>query len=97
MADIVLLLQLFSTVAMLGVIWFVQVVHYPLMERVGEEEFCRYERDHQRRTTMVVAPLMLTEAGTALLLLWVRPSSVPFAPCLVGLLLLAVVWLSTYL
>jgi hypothetical protein len=97
MADTVFLLQLFSTIAMVGLIWFVQVVHYPLMERVGEEEFCRYEREHQRRTTMVVAPLMLTEAGTALLLLWIRPSSVPFAPGLVGLILLAVVWLSTYL
>jgi hypothetical protein len=97
MSDTVLLLQLFATIAMVGLIWFVQVVHYPLMERVGEKEFCRYERDHQRRTTVVVAPLMLTEAGTALLLLWVRPSSVPLAPCVVGLVLLAVVWLSTYL
>ena len=97
MADAVFLLQLFSTIAMVGLIWFVQVVHYPLMGRVGGAEFRRYERDHQRRTTVVVAPLMLAEAGTALLLLWLRPSYAPFALCLVGLVLLAVVWLSTYL
>ena len=85
MADAVLLLQFFSTIAMVGLVWFVQVVHYPLMERVGKDEFCRYERDHQTRTTMVVAPLMLTEAVTALLVLWIRPSSVPLAPALFGL------------
>ena len=97
MADAILLFHLASTLAMVGLIWFVQVVHYPLMARVGAAEFCPYERHHQRRTTAVVAPLMLTEAGTAVLLLWIRPSPVPFTPCLTGLVILAVVWLSTYL
>ena len=97
MANAIFLVQLFSTLAMVGLIWFVQVVHYPLMKKVGEAEFCSYERDHQRLTTVVVAPLMLAEAGTAVLLLWLRPSYVSFAHCLAGLVILAVVWLSTYL
>ena len=46
---------------------------------------------------VILALNAATEAGTALLLLWIRPSSVPFAPGLIGLILLAVVWLSTYL
>lgn len=92
MADTIFQLQLFSTIAMVGIIWFVQVVHYPLMERVGEEQFCHYERDHLRRTMVVVAPLMFTELGTALLLLIVRPTPVPLAPCLAGIVLLVLIW-----
>ena len=97
MDDALLLAQLASTLAMTGLIGFVQVVHYPLMERVGPEGFARYAREHQSRTTLVVAPLMLTEAATSLLLIWVRPAGVSLLPCSVGLAMLAVLWLSTWL
>jgi hypothetical protein len=40
-------------------------VHYPLFKMVGHEGFPEYERCHQQRTTVVVAPLMLLEATTA--------------------------------
>jgi hypothetical protein len=55
----------FCTVAMAGLIWFVQVVHYPLFFAVGTREFPRYEVLHSRRTGHVVAPLMLGELTTA--------------------------------
>jgi hypothetical protein len=57
--------HLMSTLIMVGLIWFVQVVHYPLMADVGPREFRRYAPLHQSRTTFVVAGPMLTEAGTA--------------------------------
>lgn len=92
----VLLLQLASTLSMVGVIWFVQVVHYPLMALVGRESFCRYEMDHQRLTTYVVGPLMLTEAVTAVLLCWQRPTGVSGVAIWLGLGLLVVIWVLTY-
>ncbi len=91
-----LLLQVAATLAMVGLIWFVQVVHYPLMARVGRQSFRRYEMDHQRLTTWVVAPLMLTELATAVLLLWWRPAGVGTATVWLGLVLLAFIWLVTY-
>jgi len=66
-------LQLAATLYMTGLIWFVQVVHYPLFQRVGADQFLAYEQAHTRLTTYVVAPVMLLELATAVLLLWVQP------------------------
>ena len=59
-----------STFLLVGLIWFVQVVHYPLFYRVGSAELVRYEREHQRRTAMIVAPAMASELISAVLLVW---------------------------
>ncbi len=57
-----------------GLVWFVQVVHYPLMGEAGTERFVRYEQLHQRRTTWIVAPAMTLEAALALWLLLEPPA-----------------------
>ena len=92
-----LLAHLAATLYMVGVVWFVQVVHYPLFSRVGPEKFSLYSEAHSRLTTYVVGPPMLTEAATALLLVFRRPEGVPLAAALIGLALVIVVWLSTAL
>ena len=86
-----------ATCFMVGLIWFVQIVHYPLMRRVSADGFPAYALAHQRRTTWIVAPMMLVEAASALLLAWpafggVKYNSLPW----IGLALLAVVWFSTF-
>ncbi len=91
-----LILKLASTMAMVGLIWFVQLVHYPLFAKVGAAGFAEYERLHQTRTTWVVAPLMLTEAVTAVGWIWLRPAAVPALAAVAGALLVGVLWLSTY-
>ena len=93
----ILLAHLAATLFMVGVIWFVQVVHYPLFSRVGPEKFSLYSEAHSRLTTYVVGPPMLVEAATALLLVLRRPEGVPLAAALIGLALVVVVWLSTAL
>lgn len=82
---------------MVGLIWFVQVVHYPLFGRVGIEDFPSYAEAHSRLTTWIVGPPMLLEASTAVILLFARPEGVPAALVWIGAVLLAVVWLSTAL
>jgi hypothetical protein len=84
-----------ATLAMAGLIWFVQVVHYPLMARVDAAGFAGYERSHARRTTWVVAPLMLVEAGLALLFVVRPPANVPVAQAWIGVGLVALLWAST--
>ena len=78
---------------MTGLIWFVQVVHYPLMADVDAQAFATYHREHSRLTTLVVGPLMLIEAGAAM---WIASQSLaaPAASWL-GLALLALVWGAT--
>ena len=96
MAQIVLLLHVAATLFMVGVIWFVQIVHYPLMASIGRAEFTAYEQAHTRRTAWVVGPPMLLELATGLVLLWVRPAGVSLTLPLVGIALLAILWVSTH-
>jgi len=96
-AVVLLLLHAAATFFMTGLVWFVQVVHYPLFARVGAEEYARYQAEHVRRTGRVVAPAMLAELGSGVALLWFRPAAVSVAWVWFGLALLAVVWLSTAL
>ena len=57
-SDALLLACLASTLFMTGLIWFVQVVHYPLFDRVGAARFVPYHAAHSRRTSWVVAAPM---------------------------------------
>jgi hypothetical protein len=92
---VILLAQAFATSVMVGVIWFAQVVHYPLLAEVGQEGFPEYEFDNMRRTGWVVTPPMVVEGLTALTLIWLRPEGVLLVQVWTGLALLGVIWLST--
>lgn len=92
-----LLLQAFASFAMTGIIWFVQVVHYPLLRAVGPSGYAAYQAQHMRLTTLVVGPLMLLEAATALWLVYDRPDFVSTAQAWAGLGLIAVIWSATAL
>ena len=97
MSESIFLLQAAATLAMVGLIWFVQIVHYPLFGQVGREGFTDYERAHQNRTSLVVAPLMLVEAFTAVLLFWFRPQGVTDLAAVAGVALVGLVWASTFI
>lgn len=94
---LVLVLHFAATFYMVGLIWFVQRVHYPLFAGVGSQQFPAYERAHVSRTNPVVGPPLLIEAITALALVALPMPMVPqFLPWL-GVGLLAIIWLSTSL
>ncbi|MHC4896022.1 MAG: hypothetical protein ACYTGW_02835 [Planctomycetota bacterium] len=93
----VVLLHAAVTLCLTGLIWFVQIVHYPQFARVGAEQFVAYEREHIRRTSRIVAPLMLVELVTAAVLVIEPPTAALRSVAIAGLALLAVVWLSTAL
>lgn len=83
-----------ATWALVGLIWTVQLVHYPLFAEVGPEHFGGYHARHTRQITWVVAPLMGVELVSAVLLFaeghrefWFLASGVA----------LALNWLSTWL
>jgi hypothetical protein len=97
LSSFLLLIHFASTLFMVGLIWFVQVIHYPLMAQVGRDVFPEYERRHVAATTWVVAPPMLIELGTGILLLWIRPPGTTLSGAIAGVGLLAIIWLSTIL
>tara|TARA_R110002072_G_scaffold1280_7_gene10358 strand:+ start:754 stop:1146 length:393 start_codon:yes stop_codon:yes gene_type:complete len=81
---------------MVGLIWFVQLVHYPLLSRVGDADFVTYEAGHVQRTSWVVIPLMLAELLSSLALVLEGGDLVSRPEALIGLALLAGVWASTF-
>lgn len=95
--ELLFLVHLAATLFMVGVIWFVQVVHYPLFGRVGAAGFVAYAEAHSRLTGYVVAPPMLAELATGVALLFRRPEGVPAALPWAGFALLAAAWASTAL
>ncbi|MBM3824420.1 MAG: hypothetical protein FJ404_16300 [Verrucomicrobia bacterium] len=81
-----LVLHAAATWALVGLIWTVQLVHYPLFGKIGTDAFRGYHAEHTRRITRVVAPLMSAELLTAGLLFlagqrepWLMVSFVPLA------------------
>lgn len=77
---------------MMGLIWFVQVVHYPLFLYVGESQYPVYQKVHMQRTTWVVGPVMLVELLTSVWLIWQHWM---VTGLWIGLGLLGIIWLST--
>jgi hypothetical protein len=86
-----------STWFMVGVIWFVQIVHYPLFAAVPEIGFRDYEGFHTRRTGALLALPWAVEGLSALALLVLPPPGVHRALVVGGAALMAVVIASTVL
>ena len=90
------LVHTFATLMMCGVIWIIQWLHYPLFAEVGAEAFHTYEVLHRTWISQLVGPLMLLELGTGILCYFRKPLVVPRRQPLLGLLLLAILWGSTF-
>ena len=90
-----LLGQLATTLPLVGLIWLVQVVAYPLFARVGSAEFPAYHAAHSRLITFVVAPLMLGELGFATLWIVEPPATLPAPLVWLGAALAASAWGAT--
>ena len=88
--------QAWCCAAMTGIIWYVQLVHYPAFCWVDRTRWTDFHARHTQMTGWVVGPLMLGEWLAAVCVLgwsprwWCDPVQV------VLLLLLAVVWAATF-
>jgi hypothetical protein len=97
LTDVILGAQVLSSAAMCGLIWFVQVVHYPLFARTDTAHSPDYADENQRRTAPVVLPPMLIEAATATLIALSPPPAIGRPVALAGLAMVAALWVSTLL
>jgi len=91
----VVAVHLVTTLAMFGLILFVQIVHYPLMAKVGRESSAAYAKAHTDRTGVVVGPLMLPELAAAVWLVAVPPAPDLALAARIGLVLLVGIWIVT--
>ena len=91
----ILIANFVSTLFMVGLIWMVQVVHYPLFDDIGKENYASYQQRHQSNITLIVGPVMLIELVTAILLVWYSIDDISKPMVYTGVGLVAVIWLST--
>ena len=97
MDNVALIANTAATFVMVGIIWFVQHVHYPLLASVTVEHASTVALEHQRRTGHVVGVPMAVEGVSTLVLLVERPEGVSVIWPWIGAVLLAVALGSTVL
>jgi hypothetical protein len=90
-----LLIHCFVTAALTGLIWTIQIVHYPLFAEVGRDGFVAYEQSHSFRISTLVGPLMGVELICALLIVWKRPPGVSPLIAWAALIVLLMIHLCT--
>ena len=92
---LLLLIHAAATWFLVGLIWVIQLVHYPLMIHVTQG-FGAFHEAHSMRITWIVGPLMCTELVTAFLLTQ-GGLGIPAWAAWLGLGLVGVCWLATLL
>ena len=91
-----LLANLVLCAVLTGLIWTVQLVHYPGLALVGKAEFTRYHAAHTARIGALVGPLMVLELLLAGWLAWAGRAALPHGAGWWSLALVGVVWAVTF-
>lgn len=96
MEKILLIVQIVSTLMLTGVIWVIQLVQYPFFSYVEKANFPKYHAAYTFWITPIVAPLMIVELLTAVLILFYPPNYLDYKLFVFGLILCLAAWLSTF-
>lgn len=92
--NLILIANLSSTFFLCGLIWIVQLVHYPFFHGVSADNYPEWMALHKKRISLIVVPVMLAELGSSfLLVLWDAPIPVLQQT---GLAIVVVIWLVTF-
>ena len=91
--DLLLKVNFISTSVMVGVIWVIQLLHYPSFHFINENKYIEFQHFHMRRISFIVIPVMLIELASALLLSYFFRSSLT----IILLALLLGIWGITFI
>lgn len=90
------LINLILSAMLTGLIWTIQMVHYPGFLVVGTENFLAYQQQHMRTVSYIVIPLMLSELAAAFFLLMRYPTP-HSAEVYLATAMVVIIWLTTML
>ena len=93
----IFLLNLVLAFIAVGLIWTIQLVHYPSMRFIPKERFVEYHNFHSMRISFLAIPLMVTELGSSLILFYQNYNNAIQTIFLINLVIVALIWLSTFL
>jgi hypothetical protein len=92
MFSLAVISQVASSFFMTGVIWIIQIVHYPTFLFIDSERFFDFQSEHVRRITPIVGPVMLVELLSGLLLVWTNPSLL----WILNITAITLIWILTF-
>ena len=91
--NFVLLGHLIFTSIMTGVIWVIQIVHYPSFHFIEKELYTAFQKFHMNKISIIVMPIMLAELITGVMLFLDKSSKSPFLT--ISIIILVLIWLIT--
>lgn len=98
--ELLILLHFAASAYLAGLIWVIQIVHYPMLTDLDPQRAAAACARHANAITPIVAPAMLIELATAVLLLppvGLVQSAASLVPWLwISFALVVVVWISTF-
>jgi hypothetical protein len=68
--ELIFLINGSTSIFLCGLIWVIQLVHYPSFHFVEESRFIEFQAFHTRRIDYIVMPLMSIELGTSAAMWW---------------------------
>ena len=81
-----------STSIMVGIIWVIQLLHYPAFHFIKESDYVEFQHFHMQRISFIVVPVMILELFSAFMLVYYLRSNL-LTICLIILLF---IWLITF-
>ncbi|MFN8845855.1 MAG: hypothetical protein ACK5V3_11400 [Bdellovibrionales bacterium] len=92
MADNLLKINLALSLFLTGLIWTIQLVHYPAFRYVETQRFIEFTQFHQKWITPIVALPMILELLSSLALVWLKPSHL----IVICFVLVLIIWMTTF-
>lgn len=96
MNDLIFVIHVGATLFLTGLIWTIQIVHYPLFANVGTDVYKNYQTRHMSRIAYIVAPAMFAELVTAIYLALFSIAGINANYFRFGLALVLLNWISTW-
>lgn len=81
------------TAVMTGLIWTIQLVHYPFFHRLEKDNYNIHMDEHRKKISFIVLPVMLIELATSVGLVLMKSSF--RSAFIIGLIMLIIIWIST--
>ena len=81
-----------STSLMVGIIWVIQLLHYPAFNFIKESDYVEFQHFHMQRISFIVVPVMILELFSAFMLVYY----LRYNPLILCLIILLVIWLITF-
>ena len=90
--EIIFDIHFLSTSLMVGIIWVIQLLHYPTFHFIKESDYVEFQHFHMQRISFIVVPVMIIELLSGFMLVYYFRSNL----LILCLIILLVIWAITF-